>query len=74
MITSSNAHGVDTLSTEFGESGLTTELEFSFLAVMSALTTRGASFMARGSGNAHDLDLKKQDAPQNEFRGALKNH
>lgn len=39
-ITATNTHGVDTLWTELGVGGLTTELELSLLAVVGALGTR----------------------------------
>lgn len=51
MIASSGADRVNSFRAELGESRLTSELEFSFLAVMSALATSGASFMARGAGD-----------------------
>jgi len=42
---STDTNCMNTLRTKFGVGGLTTEFEFSLLAVVSALTTRGRTFV-----------------------------
>jgi hypothetical protein len=44
-VTTANAHGVDTLCAKLGAGRLTTELEFSLLAVVGALGTGCRTFV-----------------------------
>jgi hypothetical protein len=46
LISTSGTNGMDPLRAEFGASSLATELELSFLAVIGAVTTRCAAFVA----------------------------
>lgn len=46
-VSSTYANGVDTLGAKLGVGGLATELEFSLLAVMGALSTRRRTFVPR---------------------------
>jgi len=62
---STDTNCVNTLGTKFGVGRLTTEFEFSLLAVVSALTTRGRTFVPGRSRDALALQFnvsKGQDA------------
>ena len=54
-VATADTDGVDALGAELGVGGLTTELEFSLLAVVGALGTRVRTLVPGGTGDTCEL-------------------